>query len=160
MLPHYLVFDVLIDYSSFEIHFARGNEGEISDFLRKISPLIVSMSREPAAVWIAIFSAARAQRPWVDWIFFIWKSRWEPIQSARLKRIFFLLTHIAYASMNMHSAGWDQRWNAIFINLPFFFRFTRCIATGNSIKLDIKVAINGRVLRLSDDLLVQNEPAF
>jgi len=48
-----------VDYFSFEVHSAHEEAREkISDFLRKISPLLVSMSREPAAVRIAIFSAA------------------------------------------------------------------------------------------------------
>ena len=84
-----LVSDVLIDdYSSFEIRFARGNEGEISDFLRKISPLVVSMSREPAAVRIAIFSAASSATMSGLNIFHM-KIQVGTYSERRLKQIFF-----------------------------------------------------------------------
>lgn len=125
------VFDVLIDYSSFEIRFAQGNEGEISDFLRKISPLVVSMSREPAAVRIAIFSAASSATMSGLNIFHM-KIQVGTYSKRRLKRIFFfsrtsrthLWTCIAPRSAircNIHKCS-------------LFFRFTCYIATGNSIK--------------------------
>jgi len=43
------IFDVLIDVRHSRYVLREENEGEINDFLRKIAPLVVSMSREPAA---------------------------------------------------------------------------------------------------------------